>query len=414
MSDAAFDELDALPDAAVVERWRALERQRREVEFAEALVIAQVERRGIHGAHGCKSVLDFARFLLNIGAREAAGRIRLSRAVAPLRTITGVPQPPVHPTVAAALESGSISGRAAVVIAKTVDELMDLPDALEPGAEAAVETVLTDFAREHDPEMLQRHAKAVRDRLDQDGRLADHERALRRREATLRRGPDGSGTLTAEVTCELAEYLATMFDCLGRPEPAHDGARDLRTPGQRRHDALLASLRLLFASGRLPDTAGCATTLVLRAEVDQFAAGTGSARTAHGYAVPVEVAKRWLDPEARAILVLLSKTNGIVAYSSTQRLFTEQQRLAMLARDGGCSYWGCDAPAAWTQAHHVTDYRHTHRTRVDDGALVCGANHRTFERMGFRSAMIDGVPHWIPPAWIDQAQLPRRNTLHDW
>src|SRR6476646_7391062 len=104
--------------------------------------------------------------------------------------------------------------------------------------------------------------------------------------------------------------------------------------------------------------------------------------TAHGVAVPIDVAKGWLDPEARAILVLMSNTNGIVAHSDKHRLFTEQQRLAMFARDKGCSYWGCDAPIAWTQAHHVTDYAITRRTSVDDGALACTANHATFERMG--------------------------------
>jgi len=77
------------------------------------------------------------------------------------------------------------------------------------------------------------------------------------------------------------------------------------------------------------------------------------------------LAKRWLDPEARAILVLLSKTRGITAYSDKQRLFTEQQRLAMLARDRGCSYPGCDATLAWLDAHHVTDYQLTGRTSVD-------------------------------------------------
>jgi hypothetical protein len=132
---------------------------------------------------------------------------------------------------------------------------------------------------------------------------------------------------------------------------------------------------------------GCATTLVLRAEVDDFAKGQGVAFTAHGVAVPIDVAKGWLDPEAKAILVLMSKTRGIVAYSDKQRLFTEQQRLAMFARDKGCSYWGCDSTFSWTQAHHVTDYKITRRTSVDDGALACTANHATFERMpGFKGS----------------------------
>ena len=94
------------------------------------------------------------------------------------------------------------------------------------------------------------------------------------------------------------------------------------------------------------------------------------------------MAKRWLDPEARVLLTLLSKTRGILAYSDKQRLFTEQQRWAMFARDRGCTYPGCDAPLGWLDAHHVTDWQHTHRTSVDDGALVCGPHHDTFQKTG--------------------------------
>ena len=200
---------------------------------------------------------------------------------------------------------------------------------------------------------------------------------------------------------------------LGRPTPGPNGEPDTRTPGQRRNDALLEALKLLFASGTLPTANGCATTLVLTAQVDDYASGTGITQTGHGYAVPSSLADRWLDPKAKAILVLLSKTKSIVGYSDQHRLFTEQQRLAMFARDKGCSYPGCDAPLSWTQAHHVTDYAKTKRTRVDDGTLVCRQNHAMFEQMGWSSIMLNELPHWVPPAWVDPEQRPRRNRMHD-
>jgi hypothetical protein len=27
--------------------------------------------------------------------------------------------------------------------------------------------------------------------------------------------------------------------------------------------------------------------------------------------------------------------------------------------------------------------------------------------------MINGTPHWTPPAWLDPTQTPRRNRTHD-
>src|SRR5664279_1614364 len=93
----------------------------------------------------------------------------------------------------------------------------------------------------------------------------------------------------------------------------------------------------------------------------------GTATTGHGYSVPAHVAARWAGEHARIILILLSKTKRIEAYSSIHRIFTEQQRLAMMARDRGCSYPGCDASIFWTEAHHVHDFKDTNKTTVDDG-----------------------------------------------
>lgn len=403
--------LDRLSGPELLAVLRAQERIKHEAELVGLAVIAQLERREVAFELGAKNTVDLLRHVLNIGARDASGRVRLAAAVTGRTTLTGQPVGPAHPQTAAALVAGSISVRAAGTIVRTVDKLDDV---VVDQAGPLFEANLIGFATDHDPETLGRFASGMRARVDQDGAFRELERAQRRRELTLRRRADGSGTLTGELTCEAAEYVETMLDTLAKPKlDPETGQRDLRTPGQRRHDALLEAMKLLLASGRLPAANGCATTLVLRADLDDFARGEGVAWTAHGVGVPTDVAKGWLDPEARAILVLLSKTKGIVAYSDKQRLFTEQQRLAMFARDKGCSYWGCDSTFSWTQAHHVTDYTTTRRTCVDDGALACTANHATFQRMGWRSEMINGYPHWVPPSWADPEQRPRRNHLHD-
>ena len=302
--------------------------------------------------------------------------------------------------------------RAAGTIVATVDKIDDL---VADDAGPLFETNLIDFARDHDPETLGRYAHGMKAKLDQDGAYRDLERAHRRREVTLHRRADGSGTLSGELTCEAAEYVDTMLDTLAKPTPdAETGQRDLRSAGQRRHDALLEAMKLLFAAGTLPTVNGCATTLVLRAEVDDLAKGTR-----HRPHRPRRTPSPWTSPRAGSTpkpersWCCCRRRRGIVAYSDKHRLFTEQQRLAMFARDKGCSYWGCDSTFSWTQAHHVTDYKITRRTSVDDGALACTANHATFEKMGWRSEMVGGYPHWVPPDWVDPEHRPRRNRLHD-
>jgi hypothetical protein len=100
-------------------------------------------------------------------------------------------------------------------------------------------------------------------------------------------------------------------------------------------------------------------------------------------------------------------------YGTTHRLFTEAQRLAMIARDGGCSFPACDAPPQWAEAHHVIPYAEGGPTTVDSGCLLCGHHHDTFERNGWTCIMIAKVPHWIPPPWRDPHQVPIRNWAHD-
>jgi hypothetical protein len=74
---------------------------------------------------------------------------------------------------------------------------------------------------------------------------------------------------------------------------------------------------------------------------------------------------------------------------------------------------GCDRPPGWTQAHHFQEYTARQGpTSVDNCGLVCGYHHREFGKRGWRAEMIDGRPHWIPPAWIDPHQKPRLNTIH--
>ena len=55
----------------------------------------------------------------------------------------------------------------------------------------------------------------------------------------------------------------------------------------------------------------------------------------------------------------------------------------------------------------MTDYAITRRTCVDDGTLVCRQNHAMFEQMGWQSIMLDDLPHWVPPAWVDPDQKPQ-------
>jgi hypothetical protein len=73
---------------------------------------------------------------------------------------------------------------------------------------------------------------------------------------------------------------------------------------------------------------------------------------------------------------------------------------------------GCDRPAAWTEVHHVLPWNHEGHTDLDNMCLLCRYHHREFERRGWEVIMHDGLPEWVPPAFIDPDRRPIRNTTH--
>ena len=323
--------------------------------------------------------------------------------------VSGATAGPIYPTVASAQAAGELSPQHARIIYTTIEKL---PADVAAEHDESAEAFLVEQAQIFDPMLLGRVAERLRATLDQDGSYHDPERQERRRGLEFHRRADGTAHIEGELTAECAEHLETHLDALSKPTPAEDGARDSRTPTQRRHDALLAMLKLVARARLLPKTAGVTATILLTMDADTFATGQGTATTGHGYGIPVETALRWAGPRAQLILVLLDSTRRVDAYSSIHRIFTEQQRLALMARDLGCSFPGCDSTPLWTEAHHVIEYQHGGPTSTDNGALLCGDHHDHFEAMGWRCVSIDGVPWWVPPAWLDAQQRLVQNTMH--
>ena len=74
------------------------------------------------------------------------------------------------------------------------------------------------------------------------------------------------------------------------------------------------------------------------------------------------------------------------------RLFTQAQRLAMIARDGPtCVVPGCTVPVDRCQAHHVDPYSSGGGTDVDNGAHICDCHHHCVHEGNKRLERINGA-----------------------
>lgn len=402
-------------DDQLLESLRELERLRRRLAALDHALILEAQARDLAGQFAVRSTAGLLRLLLRLDPREAAGRVRAAEAAGARRAMTGEPLLPTYPAVAAAQESGAISPRHASLIVGTI---ANLPDAVRVADGGRIEAALVGYARQFDPDSLATLARRMRDCYDPDGDDPDNDdpgngrHRERTRELRLIQRPDGSAYGSFEATAELAELLLTHFDALAAPKPEVGGVKDPRTAGQRRHDALLEALKLAVRAGVLPRVAGVTATLVVTMSREQYESGAGLARTSHGALVPVGEALRWGGGDLRLLAVVLSRTRGIEAYSSTARLFTENQRLVLHAVDGGCTFPHCSAPPGWCEVHHTVDHAAGGPTDLDHAVLVCRQDHRLRIEQGWIAARIDGRAAWIPPAWIDPDRTPRYNQLH--
>ena len=84
-------------------------------------------------------------------------------------------------------------------------------------------------------------------------------------------------------------------------------------------------------------------------------------------------------------------------------------RLALTARDRGCTFPGCDRPRPGptpTTSSPTPTAARPRSTTAPSSAATTTANSPT----RLARPMINGRPHWIPPTWIDPTQTPRRIT----
>ena len=95
-----------------------------------------------------------------------------------------------------------------------------------------------------------------------------------------------------------------------------------------------------------------------------------------------------------AIIPVITNSLGVpLDLGRTVRYATRAQRHALAARDGGCVFPGCDAPAHWTDAHHIIHWPHHGPTDIANLASLCRHHHR-----------ITHHPHWTmhptPDGWF--------------
>ncbi|WP_368681736.1 HNH endonuclease signature motif containing protein [Mycobacterium intracellulare] len=431
--DAVFDALDAevdracalVLDALTVQQQLAVlercERLRRCIPVIEHPLLNSLARQAPFQELGGGLAHALTERTL-ISRHEASRRIKEARDLGPRHGLTGEPLPPVLAATAAAQRAGDLGAGQVAVIRKFYHQL---PGWVSAAAREFAEAQLAGFGTQFGPEHLKELARGLTDALNPDGIFTDEDRARSRGVTLGNQQADGMSELRGLITPELRATFEAVEAKLGAPgmcnplddTPCVDGTpsqaaidRDTRSAAQRGHDALLAGLRGLLASGELGQHNGLPASIIVTTTLAELEAAAGRALTGGGTILPMSEVIR-LARHAHHYLAIFDKGKALALYH-TKRLASPGQRIVLYAKDRGCTAPGCTVSGYYCEVHHTTDYSTCHSTDINQLTFACGPHHRMLDPGGWSTRKnAKGETEWKPPPHLERGQ-PRTNTYH--
>jgi hypothetical protein len=96
-----------------------------------------------------------------------------------------------------------------------------------------------------------------------------------------------------------------------------------------------------------------------------------------------------------------------------RRCATVAQRLALFARDNGCTRPGCTTPFIRTEAHHTQqDFAGGGHTNINELALACAPDNQLIEKTDWTTRRRNGHTEWTPPSSLDTGQNRINHFFH--
>lgn len=284
--------------------------------------------------------------------------------------------------------TGEVSPGLALTALREVARMKDL---LTDEAVPTVTRAILDQGVEWGPEQARKLRPRLLAKYGIEGEFDDRQRRLRA-------GAYLSSPSVAD--CDLTEYRMAMtpeqaarleaaIGPLSKPAPNPDtGEVDLRCAGQRRVEALSAVLAGAAAKDASTADPGAASTVVhVTMTLAELLAGLSGATKAGsdgaGFVMGSRARQSMLAPsavrqmacDADVIPVVLGADNEVADLGRVTRLFTRAQRRMLWHRDSQCTFPGCTAPAAWSQAHHIVHWADGGPSDLDNAALLCQRHH---------------------------------------
>jgi hypothetical protein len=370
------EDLFAVPAAAMGDDLQELRRLSNGIEAELTRRLRRFDKGGGYAATPALTAKAWLRWKCNFSPAAAADRVAVARQLADL------------PLATEAFADGDISYPHAAMIARTAEKLGDK-------MESNAETILVTAAKELDLGQLRVVTIKLQHLMDPDSVLEDANESHERRFLSLSQTLDGVFYLNSRLDSEGGAILQTALNALGGPPTAEDK----RTPKQRRADLLVELARQQLDGGKLPEVGGQRPHLAVTVSMATLANQPGSPAAEFEWAqpIPAETARRLACDAAITPVFVGSESNQPQA-GQTSRSISGSQRRALVVRDKGCRFPGCDRPPDWTDAHHLQHWADGGKHVMDNLVLLCRRHHRNVHEEGWHLGITaDGEIAAVPP-----------------
>jgi hypothetical protein len=216
------------------------------------------------------------------------------------------------------------------------------------------------------------------------------ERRFARRALYVSPTLDGMVRVDGDLDPETGQTLITALGSMVDRSAREGGGTDLRTPAQRRADALGEICRRYLDSSDRPVVAGERPHVLVSVDLQTLQGSGGRAELQDAGPITPEAARR-LACDADLSRVVTRGPSEPLEIGRRTPVVPPALRRAVVARDRGCRFPGCGRPQAWCDAHHVVHWADGGETSLSNLVLLCRPHHRmVHERFG--GEMIDGRP----------------------
>jgi hypothetical protein len=386
---------------------------------------------GLSRAQNFTSAIKLVASVTGASAHESKARLEIGRRLRGAVLLGGGEGPAPFPLVTLGLDEGVLGVETASVIVRHCVALAERGCA--PDVVARAEQTLVDetVALRLTADQTAKLAIRLREVINPDGAEPRDEVHQQQRSLTLAQASDGMIRGRFALTPEQGGVWLASIQAMQSPRvkaPSTGGPRfvgedefvaqtataDTRTQAQKNADTVTELIARAAGAPDMPRINGATTTVNVHISLDDLEAGRGVGWI-DGVDEPVPASTvAQLRCHSPIAATLFGDRGEVLHHGKTKRLFTAAQNRALAARDGGCVWPHCDRPPSFCETHHVDEWVSDDdppgRTDIDNGVLLCHFHHSHLHRSAWKLVMRGGVPHIVPPRWVDIEQTPMPTT----